>query len=178
VIVDPETRTAAAAPSALMPVVPFWSTTESLTKTRVVPPVEVAEIPLSLFPVIVLFFTTTRKPGAVVALVPFAKSPTSLPYRLPLGMEEVAHPAREVTVPAERDDAFLFRDRGKIEMSPAALLDHMADEVIEMEPLHHDGIGSQIAAAGKLCRLTNQDCGGLAAPPLQQHRTYGSVDER
>ena len=38
--------------------------------------------------------------------------------RLPLGMEEVANASFVTAVPAEGDDAFVFCDRGKIEMSP------------------------------------------------------------
>ena len=53
-------------------------------------------------------------------------------------MQEVALTTFVAAVPAEGDDALLFCDRGKIEMGPAALLEHMTDNVIGMEPLHHD----------------------------------------
>jgi hypothetical protein len=39
---------------------------------------------------------------------------------------------------AERDTAFCLGDRRKIEMRPTAFLKQMADQVVGVQPLHHD----------------------------------------
>src|SRR5262245_26476197 len=58
--------------------------------------------------------------------------------RLTDGIKDVVNLATmNLSVP-DRDDCGPVRDRGEVEMVPASLLEQNADEIIHMEPLHHD----------------------------------------
>ena len=58
--------------------------------------------------------------------------------RLTDGIKDVVNLATMNLSLSDRDDLRRIRDRGQVEMVPASLLEQNADEIIDMEPLHHD----------------------------------------
>ena len=57
---------------------------------------------------------------------------------LSFGVKEIANTSMVIAIIAERDTAFCLGDRRKIEMRPTALLKQMTDQVVGVQPLHHD----------------------------------------
>ena len=58
--------------------------------------------------------------------------------RFPLRVQEIAGPAQMRARGAQRNALFAFRNRRQIEVHPALLLQQMADEIVDVEPLHDD----------------------------------------
>src|SRR5262249_62406891 len=57
---------------------------------------------------------------------------------LAYGVKKIANASMVIAMIAERDTAFCLGDRRKIEMRPTAFLKQMTDQVVEVQPLHHD----------------------------------------